>query len=492
MPGYEQVAAIVEEPNYNEKVIKDYQSTRDIIKDLIYCFKKYNYQAKPIRQLFSSGDFKTDAKNIYDFIKKNIHYEAEPEGDQTTRSFSRIIHDKWGDCKHNALLAASIAWNMGYNVIFKFVGYNKGESYGHVYTIIENPKTKEEIIIDPLQDFNYEKPYLKAVRYKAVNQNNKLMLSRLTGIAEENTSQLLKGVGEVYHIGEDQLRLVLPEHMEGIGRKKGKLKALLKKDAAKVKAGTKKLKANIKKHGGLVKTIYLAPVRGATSALLLENFRGFASRFVKLPEAARRSFAKKFGYNFNTLMNQANKGAKKKPFLEKVSGVDEMPKYFKVEGVGFVITASAVAAAAPAIIVLTKLYKDHKLDSPKDVATAAAAAADVASGNTAATTLLNTAEGNQQQPQQQQSSSSAPAASSQQSTADLLQSASDTANQIEKKIDEQNKGEKSNVPAEPDSWLEKAKSFYTDQPVLAFTVTGLAIIAGGKIIQVVRKKKKKS
>ena len=177
--SYTAVLNSVPKPDYNKKIITDYQSTKDIIADLIQCFKIYNYQAKTTAyKHFYTGDITKDAKNIYDFIKTNITYDAEPFENQTTRSFSRIIHDKHGDCKHSALIVSCLAWNMGYDVIFRFVDYT-GKGYGHVYTLIQDPVTKKTVIVDPLQDFNYEKYYKHKLDYIAKN-NKDMTLTRLS------------------------------------------------------------------------------------------------------------------------------------------------------------------------------------------------------------------------------------------------------------------------------------------------------------------------
>lgn len=185
--NYAYAIANIEKPNYNEKVIKKYQTVNDIIKDLIFCFKNYNYQAEPLAKKYFTGNFRTDAKNIYDFTRREINYDAEDEENQTSRSFSRIIFDKDGDCKHTALVTGSLGWNQGYNVIFRVVEYKDffgDEIITHIYTILEHPKTKEQIIVDPLQMFNYEKKYFNKIGdYKAINTTN-MALSRLTGISK--------------------------------------------------------------------------------------------------------------------------------------------------------------------------------------------------------------------------------------------------------------------------------------------------------------------
>lgn len=427
---YNAVVDAIDKPDGKSKLVKKYQDTHDIIKDLIFCFKQYNSQAKPVVELVKTGDVKVDGKNIYDFIKKNIKYYAEKDQAQTTRSFSRIINDKWGDCKHSALIVSSIGFNEGYNVIFRFVSYVKGESYGHVYAILEDDKTKERIIVDPLQDFNYEKSFYKHKDFKAYNNPNseKMALSRLTGVDDGNntavrkhkhahahkhggkhmhthkhgqhmpartvmhelhpkfeTRYALAGVDDVItgdgcdhcSIGGVDIFMqpnLSDKHLDDIAA----LDGIGRKTKAQRKAARSARKSKRKERGGLLKAVALAPVRAAFSGLILLNFKGFATKMkqaAQKDEGKVKAFAKKFGYKFGTFMSQVERGAKKKS-LGEISGY---VKADDVQGMGFVVTATAVAAAAPAIVIAVKLFKMLGVAKPGDDSALATAVNDVQS-----------------------------------------------------------------------------------------------------------------
>jgi len=426
MANYNEVKSLIENPVNQKQVIKRYQDTKDIMKELLYMFAEYKYQAKPVAHLFDGGSIKKSGKNIWSFIKDNIKYVAEPEKNQTSRSFSRIIYDKWGDCKHSALLASSIGWQLGYDVVPKFVNYeDKTKRYGHVYTILVDPKTKEQVIIDPLQDFDYQKDFYRAQNYYATNTKNKNMaLSRLTGIGVDDES--LAGIGSTYDIsGVATVRMITGDDLiSGIGKaKKPFVKPLLKattqaaknpiksalrpaqtarnilktvapKAASKIPVAKKPLfnpkgkvkdkfkakaavvKSKIKARGGVLKTVALAPVRAAGTVALLANFRGFASRLKKLNEsnpAKIQALAKQFGYVPATLISQINKGAAKKPLLgSKQNGIAGIGDMVAIEGLGYnggigvIALSAAVTTAAPLILAITKLLKDHNLAQPGD------------------------------------------------------------------------------------------------------------------------------
>lgn len=378
--NYDAAINNIEQPDGKKIVIKNYQTTRDIIKDLIYCFKHYNQQAQPLVGQFKTGDTKTDAKRIYDFIKNNIEYQEEPAKDQTTQSFSAILHNKKGDCKHTALLASSLAWQMGYNVFFKFVSYYPGETYGHVYTLIQKPGENKKYIIDTLQDFNTEKPYIKALTAEAKNQKSKNMtLTRITGNGSNNEQRLavrkMRECRRVYNApGIGAIALTNIDEMGKIDLKKAVKKVVqapkkvvkalpkaIKKLPEKIKDKVVTIKNNVEAKGGIVKVVALAPVRAAGLALFLVNFRNFAGRFVKLPVADQQAFAKKFGYDYSKLMDNVKKGATKKPVFGNVAGVGMAGDVHYIEGVGSVSIAATIAAAAPLVLALVNTFKDKGL-----------------------------------------------------------------------------------------------------------------------------------
>jgi hypothetical protein len=418
---YNKVIAAIEPPNEDEVLIKRYQNTGDIVKDLVYCLRTYNAQAVPVAKMYYTGDVSKDGKNIWNFIRDNIKYEAEPTKDQTTRSFSRIIHDKEGDCKHSALIVGSIAWNMGYNVVFRFVAYKDAETYGHVYTLIQDTKIGKTVIVDPLQDFNSEKPFVKKMDYKFLQPNTKKMaLSRLTGvddIPEENKAlaraekfreefkrknkthrRVIRG-GKPVWIKRDQPfnstqgkesltpekkieygSSVLPVEHRIFDRGTNKamtlttshaeLSGIGRRTKAQRQQGRKSRKAARKARGGAFRAIALAPVRGAMSALFELNFLGFATSFQQViqqhPDEAKH-FAMQLGYKYNTLVKQVAKGASKR----------------QLGAIGQTVVAIA-AIAAPAIIILVTLLKKLGIITPKQAAaldTAVAQADAVASGD---------------------------------------------------------------------------------------------------------------
>lgn len=365
---YNSVVNAIPNPDYKEHIVKQYQGTADIIADLIYCFKLYNKQAQPISNVMRTGNIKTDSKKIYDFIKNNIVYNAEPFTNQTTASFSRIVHNKKGDCKHSALIVADIGYNMGYNVIFRFVSYEKNKNLGHVYTLLQDPKTKETIIVDPLQDFNYEKSFTKKKDYLAKNlKPNNMALTRMSGIDSETAEPIRQYIGNVEltmsplkGMGKVTLKSLVSKVETAVKKVETKAATAVQKAAEKINPGT------------IVKKIALAPVRAGFDTLLFFNFRNMAGRLsqaIQTDPASMKTFAEKFGYSYPIFADHVAKGAAKK----SIGGMDQIGIAVPVA-----VTAALVAASPIVVAVVPLIQKITKVKHPTDDQTVTQATKDIA------------------------------------------------------------------------------------------------------------------
>ena len=179
LPSYNKILSKLPVPKYIDTKIMRNQSTNDIIRELTNSYNLYSDQGSYIYSDFYDDDPIKTAKNIHKFLKNNLEYEIEPEKQQTSKSLTRYLNDGYGDCKHYSLAIASILKFMPKydKICFRFVSYDMfSPSVTHVY-VVAKTKEGDEIKIDPLQDFNYEKKfYFKKDKCFPV-----MALSRLSG-----------------------------------------------------------------------------------------------------------------------------------------------------------------------------------------------------------------------------------------------------------------------------------------------------------------------
>ena len=133
-------------------------------------------------------------EQLFDFCKKNLHYNVESEKDQTTRSPAGIIQlgkdPSYGvDCKHYAGYIAGCldAWNrkagtQEYDWCYRFASYDQERAPGHVFVVTKYDDG--ELWIDPVLG-SLDKRYPDPTYFSDKKPTG--MLKRLSGVS--NISQ---------------------------------------------------------------------------------------------------------------------------------------------------------------------------------------------------------------------------------------------------------------------------------------------------------------
>jgi hypothetical protein len=66
----------------SQKMLVPDQQVSDIITGMLNAHTKYAPEYQKIAQSFAGRDVKSTARNIYDFLKKNVNYVIEPDDKQ--------------------------------------------------------------------------------------------------------------------------------------------------------------------------------------------------------------------------------------------------------------------------------------------------------------------------------------------------------------------------------------------------------------------------
>ena len=131
--------------NKTKLLIDDYdQDTTGIMEEIR---KRHNQDKISYDQFaleFWDGNAERTAKKIFDFLKKNVRYQVEPEETQTVKSPGAILKQLHGDCKHYSLWATGIADSLnrqGYPIAgkYRFVSDSPGRDVHHVFSVISGP-----------------------------------------------------------------------------------------------------------------------------------------------------------------------------------------------------------------------------------------------------------------------------------------------------------------------------------------------------------------
>jgi hypothetical protein len=278
--------------------------------------------------IFKSGDPLEDAINCCRYIRRNVTYKADGFAEQNIQLPGRMFEEtKQADCKSFSLAFVGMMIALGHDAGFRFASYRPNKIPTHVY--------------------NYVVCNGKKFTFDACVENLKES-PRHTFISDMKV-QYLTGTPE----------------MEYIGKERGKFFKNLAKGAKKVT---------------------LAPVRTPFLALVRLNARGLAKKLniaVQKDNSTTKEMWEKLGGKFDSLQSAINAGKNKRPLAgeskknKALKGLgfypgDSEDSYigeYNLEGerIGVVAIASVtalLAAAAPALIAASRLFKKNGI--PED------------------------------------------------------------------------------------------------------------------------------
>jgi hypothetical protein len=307
----------------SQKMLVPDQQVSDIITGMLNAHTKYAPEYQKIAQSFAGRDVKSTARNIYDFLKKNVNYVIEPDDKQMLKSPSAILYTgktTGSDCKNYALFTAGIldALNRaGFPIkwTFRFASYRMFDKMPHHTFVVINPDTNKEIWIDPvLNGFDLKKQYY----YKLDKKPKNMALISLAGIGRKS---------------------------------KAEKKAKKQVRSAKRKEAVKKVANKLKTTGKAVIKVAGAPVRNSFLLLVKLNVKNLAGKLKRVYDTnpdKLKTFWSGFSGQWDSLVKAINTGYNKKAigYMQSVGSVEV-----------------AVATASPILVKLAKFLKDLGIDA---------------------------------------------------------------------------------------------------------------------------------
>lgn len=118
----------------------------DVIACELECYEKWKNQPRELVQgLVGSVDEKCEA--IFGYLTDNVVYKLDDAGNQYIKSPARLLADGCGDCKSLTMFIACCLHCLGIEHIIRFVNYDGGKQYTHVYPVAIDECGKE-IVLD--------------------------------------------------------------------------------------------------------------------------------------------------------------------------------------------------------------------------------------------------------------------------------------------------------------------------------------------------------
>ncbi len=324
-------------------------------------------QTREISKYFKGSTDLDTARNIWNFLKKEIKYKRDREGFQDVALPGRFVAEgltRGFDCKSFSLFTAAILENLKIPYSFRYASYSATDpTPQHVYVV-----TDSGIIIDGVWNaFNSEKAYKHKKDYH-------MRISTLSGIGcNDCQPKALSGTVMIGDIGKISLKKAGANIQSKLKNTKvvkaaSKIQNQVKKTAV-VKTASKvqnkikstgvvkaaaKIQNQIKKVGA--KAVIGAAPRRAYRTLVAVNFRGWATKLAANPTEARRIW-EKAGGTYSELEKSIRTGVNKKALFGS-----KTQQIRTVDGIGEPVTLATIGAfiatATPIILLFANLTKD--------------------------------------------------------------------------------------------------------------------------------------
>lgn len=137
---------------------------QDVIDAVINCYEQWKNQPKElVSQLYGSIDEKCEA--VFAYLVENVEYKLDEDGVQLIKSPARLLADKCGDCKSLTMFIACCLHCIGIKHIIRFVNYDGGKQFTHVYPVAIDENGNEIVLdvcekdLDGVVLYNYARNY---------------------------------------------------------------------------------------------------------------------------------------------------------------------------------------------------------------------------------------------------------------------------------------------------------------------------------------------
>lgn len=107
----------------------------DIVSCWCKCYKLFKNQPKNIVKPLRKENVDKTCEAIFGYMVKRTYYQLDRDGEQLIKSPARLIDDGCGDCKSYTMFIASCLHCCGIPCIVRFVNFDGGDQYTHVYPV---------------------------------------------------------------------------------------------------------------------------------------------------------------------------------------------------------------------------------------------------------------------------------------------------------------------------------------------------------------------
>lgn len=144
---------------------------RDVVNSVVDCYERYKDQPADHVSEMQGCRVYDQCEALFKHLASRVRYKEDKTGEQLIKSPARLLYDGVGDCKSMAMYFCCCLHCLGVPHRFRFVNFDGGEQYTHVYAVAID-EDNNEIILDAVEVdkngrpiFNFARPYAKKKDY---------------------------------------------------------------------------------------------------------------------------------------------------------------------------------------------------------------------------------------------------------------------------------------------------------------------------------------
>lgn len=143
-----------------------------VVDAVINHYKQWRSQPMELVADIRSLPIDDQCRAIFSYLVANVRYQVDIPGSQFVKNPARLLADRVGDCKSFTIFIASCLYCLGVPHIIRFVNFDGGSQYTHVYPVAIDERG-EEIILDAVETdangrpiYDYARPYVRKKEYR--------------------------------------------------------------------------------------------------------------------------------------------------------------------------------------------------------------------------------------------------------------------------------------------------------------------------------------
>lgn len=148
-----------------------YGDNSDVVRNILKCYQQWKEQPREIVVELVGLPIDEQCRAIFSYLVEHVSYRLDPAGEQHIYSPARLLQEGHGDCKSLTMFVVCCLHCLGVRHIIRFVNFDGGNQYTHVYPVALDEQGNE-IILDACETdnqgwsiYNYAREYAKKQDY---------------------------------------------------------------------------------------------------------------------------------------------------------------------------------------------------------------------------------------------------------------------------------------------------------------------------------------